>query len=70
MTARHPSPQQIRSMAATAFRRRMRQVAPVLRQPEGDETPLSREEIALGVERGFIRNSTARVRVHFAREAA
>jgi hypothetical protein len=53
--SRNPSPQQIRSMAALAFRRRARQqlVQPV-RRADVDETPLSVAEVAHGVQHGLI----------------
>jgi hypothetical protein len=73
---RAPSPAQIRRAAALAIRNRARAIHPVtmphpdlapepeptpmLRAPEAGETPLSQEEIAVGVRHGHIR--TARVR--------
>lgn len=60
-TNRPPSPMQIRRRAAAAVHRRrldqlMRDAGPLpLRVPNRGETPLSIEEIAIGVELGFIR---------------
>lgn len=63
---------EIRKLAARAFERRNRSALSLecVREPENDETPLSRSEIAIGVREGLIAAGPAPAHLQPATETA